>query len=95
MKTKPHSKFLNLYVDSWAVPFLANLSLFPKCQGALDGRPGVCALSVRTRLLPICPPLAHASTTPHRFPWLSGQLGEFVDPNLVSVLRTLLLQVSC
>lgn len=42
MKTKPQSKFLNLYVDSWAVPFLANLSLFPKCQGALDKRPGVC-----------------------------------------------------
>lgn len=44
MKTKPQSKFLNLYVDSWAVPFLANLSLFPKCQGALDKRPGVCAV---------------------------------------------------
>lgn len=46
-KTKPQSKFLNPYVDSWAVSFSANFSLFPKCQGALEERPGACAPSTR------------------------------------------------
>lgn len=93
MKTEPHSKFLNPYVDSWAVPFPANLSLslFPKCQGALEERPGVCAPSVRTRVLPHLPTSSTCPPPPDCFPGLSSQLGGFVDPNLVLVLRTLLL----
>ena len=91
-ETKPQSKFLNPYVDSWAVPFSANLSLFPKCQGALEERPGVCAPPVRVRVLPVCPPLARPPP-PDRFPWLSSQLGGLGDPDLVLALRTLLFYI--
>lgn len=54
-KPKPQSKFLNPYVDSQAIPFSTNLSLFPKCQGALEERPGACAPSTRMRVLPHLP----------------------------------------
>ena len=43
-RNKPQSKFLNPHIDSWAVPFSATLSLFPKCQVALEERPGLCSI---------------------------------------------------
>lgn len=79
-KTKPQSKFLNLYVDRLFLSKPQPPSQVPRSPGE-KGR-GLCA----TRL-----PASSARPPPSwPLPWLPSQLGGLVDPNLVAVLSTLL-----